>query len=570
LHLNHTCTTYFIVMKKLIILFLLPCCISVAAQQSGPHPFIQTLEDARNASRYNKWAEAVVLWEKVTAANPVNGEYWSALALAAYNNKDYTKSIDAYKEQIKLGDGLTYNAAYNIACCYALMGNKSEALKWLQTAIDMGFVKTPMIITDTDLISLRNEPLFKKLTGTDDLTKMTRAEGWQYDLRLVKQEVMRKAYLRRGLSLDNFNSQYDKLYHSIDKKTDQQIVLDLMKLMVAVNDGHTGLFPPATKEYKLTLPLQFYYFTDGLYIVAADEKYKELLGARVTQFGDHRTEEVAAALSPYINRDNEIGVVQRIQDFIRHTTALKALGLIPEGEKASLKLDKAGKVFTALVIADTSLPRVDHKSAYPSNWISYHNTLSNPVPLYLKNPRTNYWFEPLPASRAVYMQFNSVRNDKAEPLTAFMERVMKYTMDNDVDKLIIDLRWNNGGNTMLLPPFINALIKNEKINREGHLFVITGRRTFSAAQNLSTFLERNTNAIFVGEPTGSSPNFVGEEDYITLPYSKVNINVSDLYWQSSWPGDNRTWIAPMLYLPPTFKAYSANRDEPLEAILNFK
>ena len=121
---------------------------------------------------------------------------------------------------------------------------------------------------------------------------------------------------------------------------------------------------------------------------------------------------------------------------------------------------------------------------------------------------------------------------------------------------------------MLLPYFINSIIKTEKINKRGNLFVITGRRTFSAAQNLASFLEKQTNATFVGEPTGSSPNFVGEEDFITLPYSKLAMNVSDLYWQSSWPGDKRTWIAPLIYTPPTFKAYSMNRDEALESILS--
>jgi hypothetical protein len=119
---------------------------------------------------------------------------------------------------------------------------------------------------------------------------------------------------------------------------------------------------------------------------------------------------------------------------------------------------------------------------------------------------------------------------------------------------------------MLLPYFITTLIKNEKINKRGNLFVITGRRTFSAAQNLATYLEKQTNAIFVGEPTGSSPNFVGEEDFITLPYSKVAMNVSDWFWQSSWPWDSRTWIAPSIYVPPTFKAYSVNRDEVLETL----
>ena len=89
----------------------------------------------------------------------------------------------------------------------------------------------------------------------------------------------------------------------------------------------------------------------------------------------------------------------------------------------------------------------------------------------------------------------------------------------------------------------------------------------AAAQNLSTYLEQQTDAIFAGEPTGSSPNFVGEEDFIVLPYSKVAANVSDLFWQSSWPGDKRHWIAPLIYIPPSFKAYSVNRDEALEALL---
>jgi hypothetical protein len=56
------------------------------------------------------------------------------------------------------------------------------------------------------------------------------------------------------------------------------------------------------------------------------------------------------------------------------------------------------------------------------------------------------------------------------------------------------------------------------------------------------------------------PNFVGETTPFQLPYSKLEVNVSDLYWQSSWPMDHRAWIAPELYTPPTFQAYRANRD----------
>ncbi len=132
----------------------------------------------------------------------------------------------------------------------------------------------------------------------------------------------------------------------------------------------------------------------------------------------------------------------------------------------------------------------------------------------------------------------------------------------------IDLRWNGGGNTYLVQPLLRRLIGCTKINQRGWLYVIIGRGTFSAAQNTATAIERETSAIFVGEPSGSCPNFIGETIPFTLPYSEAMVNVSDLYWQASWPMDHRPWIAPELYAPPSFEAYSQNRDPAMEALLS--
>ncbi|MDQ3847046.1 MAG: S41 family peptidase [Bacteroidota bacterium] len=549
-----------------VVLFLI-FSLAICAQQNDPAEFFTLLINARNLSTDKKWSEAVAAWEQIAERNPVNGEYIANLANAYYNVKQYDKAIEAYTKQMELGYGLVGNAVYNIACCYALLGNKVKALEWLEKAFYNGFNNVSLARTDADLTSLQGEPKYKKLLGTDDVSKMGRTEGWRYDMELLKQEVLRKAYLRRGLSLDDFNRQYEAIYSAVDKKTDIQIIMDLMKLMVSLNDGHTGLFPPSRKEFQLTLPLQFYLFKEGLYIVAADPKYKHLLGNKVVAFEKKSVEEVSKTLSPFISRDNEMGILQNLPLVMRYTGALHATGLTANPEKVELQVEDAnGKSSRALIIADTALPRVDHKSV-PDHWVTLHQSIPYPVPLYLKNLKALYWFEKLPDSKTVYLQWNSVRNDKTEPLNAFTDRLMKYISENEVDKLVIDLRWNNGGNTVLVPYFINSVIKNEKINKRGNLFVIIGRRTFSAAQNLATFLERQTNAIFVGEPTGSSPNFVGEEDFIVLPYSKVAMNVSDLLWQSSWPGDRRTWIAPAVYTPPTFEAYKTNRDVALEAIL---
>jgi len=178
-----------------------------------------------------------------------------------------------------------------------------------------------------------------------------------------------------------------------------------------------------------------------------------------------------------------------------------------------------------------------------------------------------YWFEYLPESRAVYFQYNRVLTDPKEPFDKFVERLFAFIDQHDVDRLIIDLRWNNGGNTYLLPPVINALVRTPKIDREGGLFIIIGRRTFSAAGNAAAYIQRQTNAIFVGEPTGAKPNSLGDEVYFTLPYSKLAANAADVYWQGSWPQDFRKWIAPQIFVEPTFAAYRSNHDAAMDAIL---
>ncbi len=67
--------------------------------------------------------------------------------------------------------------------------------------------------------------------------------------------------------------------------------------------------------------------------------------------------------------------------------------------------------------------------------------------------------------------------------------------------------------------------------------------------------------------TGSRPNFTGETIPFELPYSKLRANVGDLFWQTSWPEDHRTWIAPDIYAPPTFEAFRRNDDPAMDAIL---
>jgi hypothetical protein len=425
----------------------------------------------------------------------------------------------------------------------------------------------------TDLESLRGDPRYRNIVGLIDTSKMSREEGWRADLNLLNREIKRKGYHlfpRTGTEAD-FDRAVKTLNDSIPKLTDIQIIVEMAKLMRKVGDGHSGLMGGRRPEFLPNLPVQFYLFEEGLFIISADPKYKDLIGSKILKFADRSPDEILKGLEPIISIDNGIWIKQVAPYRMRSLNVLNALGLIPDTNKVSLTVRGLdGKESVVSVAADDTQPDIWNIKPNPSTWINLAQILPAPMPLYLKNPAVPYWFEYLKDNRTVYFGFNSIQNDPKELLADFAARLFKFVNENDVEKLVIDLRWNNGGNTMILNPLFQEIIKSDTINQHGKLFVIIGRRTFSAAQNFSTFIERYTNAIFVGEPTGSSPNFVGEEHPFTLPYSKLVMNVSDLYWESSWPHDRRTWIAPQIYLPPTFEAYRTNRDLVLEAILNYR
>jgi hypothetical protein len=168
----------------------------------------------------------------------------------------------------------------------------------------------------------------------------------------------------------------------------------------------------------------------------------------------------------------------------------------------------------------------------------------------------------------VYFQYNKVGNaEKGESLQQFATRLAAFIDAHDVNQLIVDLRWNNGGNTFLNEPVLHALMRSPRLSQPGRTVVIIGRRTFSAAMNAAVYFERHLKPIFVGEPTGGKPTSPGDEVWSTLPYSGISFNVSDVLWQAGWPYDVRPWIAPHVYVPPRFADYKSGRDAALAAAL---
>ena len=54
---------------------------------------------------------------------------------------------------------------YNVACGFALIGQKEKALDYLGRAVAAGFDDRRLLETDTDLASIRDTDGFRKILG---------------------------------------------------------------------------------------------------------------------------------------------------------------------------------------------------------------------------------------------------------------------------------------------------------------------------------------------------------------------------------------------------------------------
>ncbi|HEY2505510.1 MAG TPA: hypothetical protein VGI58_03265 [Streptosporangiaceae bacterium] len=540
--------------------------------------FMGMVATALARSADEDWAGAEGLWADVTAANPVYGDYWAYLAEARYGAGDYAGARLAYEHVLRLGVRETFRpgegpplmpgeVAYRIACCHAAAGDREAAVAALRVALEQGMRDLARVRSAKVWQELHGDSRIRDMAGIIEAGNMPRDVGWRYDLAFLSREIKRLAYAPFALQPEaEFDRAVADLDSAIPGLTDAQIVVGMMKLVRYLDDGHARITWPGYGELSRMLPVDLFWFAEGLYVTGAGPGSERLLGAAVERVGGLTIDQLKSALDPLMTRDNEHWLTLRLPVLVRYTAILEALGIdptltvrLPGGTVEEVRLEASPAEF--------------HWDRYPPGWVALTDTVTVdggvavPRPPHLRNRELPFWFEYRPADDLVYFQFNAVRDHPAEKFAAFCDRLFGFIEDHNAGRLVIDMRWNGGGNTLLTQQLLHHLIASERLSRRGALFVIIGRRTFSAAQNTVTAIERETSAIFVGEPTGSRPNFIGESIDFELPYSKVQANAGDLFWQTSWPTDHRTWTAPHVYAPPTFAAYSRNQDPALEAIL---
>jgi pimeloyl-ACP methyl ester carboxylesterase len=544
------------------------------------------VERARQQIQDGDWQGAARSYAAILGRNAYRADHWHNYAYVKYRVGHYEEAIRAWEKAAELGfawdplweRGFVWDKAwvsgfgpgtpvpwYNMARAQARLGRTDDALWALRRALDEGFADEASLRTEPDLASLRGEARYQALTGLFPPEGLSRDDRWRHDLDYLARRLGQMHCPFGGTApRQDLGAAIRSLRQRVPALKDHQIIVEIQGVMARAGDGHSRLWWPEKGPYAVPrYPLEFYFYSDGLFVRRAAKGLAGAVGGRVVRLAGLTTEQALKAVEPLCSVDGPMGVKAEAPRLLARPDVLETLGLTKDMDHVPLLVEREDRKQVTVELA-----RTRPGDEPPADWLAINASARAPLPPYLRGRENPYRFEHIPEARLVYFQYNAVADQKEESLAHFCRRMMAFIDLNRVENLAIDLRHNGGGNGLLNRALLRELLRSDTINRKGHLFVILGRNTFSAAMSVATDLERQTECLFVGEPSCSSPNSRGQANPITLPCSGLRLSCASLYYQGALlSSDRRPWIAPDIVAEISSADEANNHDPALAAIL---
>ncbi|MGB0952896.1 MAG: TPR end-of-group domain-containing protein [Planctomycetota bacterium] len=132
---------------------------AIGAELQEPAP-LPTLQEASAHLQTASWAEAIHDLERITEAQPKNGQAHFLLAFAVHGSGDLERAVHLHRKATEFPNVATL-AWYNLGCAESLRGNLEESYQALDQAYALGYVNQAQLLADTDLANLRADEGFQ-------------------------------------------------------------------------------------------------------------------------------------------------------------------------------------------------------------------------------------------------------------------------------------------------------------------------------------------------------------------------------------------------------------------------
>ena len=356
---------------------------------------------------------------------------------------------------------------------------------------------------------------------------------WSSDIDFLAEQLPHKHYdFFTVKDKEQFVSSLEKLKSKAEGLTDLEVVLGLQQIVAGFGDSHTRINYGQLLDQQKISPLHLYWFKDGLYILQTNQENIEILGSQILSVNGTPIQTVVDSLSTLITVDNEAIIKGSIPKIIPLVQILDYFGFV-QGQEIELELKNSEGIIKRHTLLPGDLNGQNRKSYAPDSLaLCYKNERAFFIDYYQAKDKVYYLQYNRCWSKELEVQYRNGQN--ADGMPSFMEfenKVFETMKTEPIEKLVFDLRFNGGGNSLQGTKFIEKLAGYSKENPDIKLFVVLGRYTFSSAILNAMDFERLTTAIFVGEETAGKPNHFGEVKNFQLPSSGVSVYYSTKYFK---------------------------------------
>lgn len=384
------------------------------------------------------------------------------------------------------------------------------------------------------------------------------SKSWIEDINLYKTNLEKYHIdLYNNISKVEFEQELEQIKSNLNKKTDTDVIISLMRLTRKIGDGHTAFSLRGIKTHSF--PIEIYKTGKQWRVIKTTAKYKNLLGKELIAIDGKTMKQVeneVSKIAQYI--ENEQSKIIRVAQYSMISELLYGLHLTNNEFDAKFTLLDEYKKETEL-----TLKAINSKDYYESVEFKTLETVIPEIEKPIDLKHDYLWFSPIKTTDAIYIKFESYPS--FEEMEKFGESILNYINKNSIKQIVIDLR-NNGGGDFFVGTFLAYYLNlADSIDWKSGVYVLTDKVTFSAATSNASQFRQMLNAKIVGEPTGSNPTGYQDMGQFTLPNSGMIVTYSKRLFK--FQEKITQGVQPDVLIEYDWESYSKGKDNMMEWII---
>lgn len=403
-------------------------------------------------------------------------------------------------------------------------------------------------------------------------------------------ETVRSEYLPKDLAFTDANralaiAKLDAMEAQAGRLTPAQMLVGLAEIGALTDNAHSGVRYHSPRALPpLRLPLRLLWFPQGLLVARAQGADSDLAGARIVRIEGRSLATVYDRMKA-LHGGKEVDRRKQLAEFIETGGVLQALGLAKAPDSVALTLRlQSGRLVERTVrmtLQAGQTPSAEFERLWSSETLpgehGWRAALpTTQLPLYLQEAELPFRMVDLPALNARYIQFRSNEDEDGHPIAPFLAQAESAQKAEKRDTLILDLRFDIGGNISTTLAFMRGL--PEAAGKRVYLLV--GPYTYSAGIISAAAVKKagGDKVVVVGDEMGDRAHFWSEGDNVKLPNSGFAMRYTNGQWDlahgcgakagcmDSFLDVNFVDLTPAIPAPLTLAAYLSRRDPALDAI----